>query len=273
MKKIICPTDFSPAAVNAIEYAVKLAQVLKTEIEILHVQILSTTNPMPPLMASQNILTVSGKLQKICTEINQTFHVICNYKIEVTYSKLEKIINEKSAKNNLIVMGTNGTDNLFQFLFGTNTFHVIRKSKCPVLMIPEKVKYKEFKKIVFAWDYSRDNSASFIQLKEFLGTYSPEIVFLHVSKEKIEIGDEIFKAVKDDLVSHLGEEENLTYKQIYLESPDTIARKIDDFMADSKSDLLAVTFFDRGILENIFHGNIVKGLSESADYPLLALHM
>ena len=51
--------------------------------------------------------------------------------------------------------------------------------------------------------------------------------------------------------------------------PETFAGKIDEYMNDSKADLLAITFYDRGALRNIFHGTITKELSKRAGYPLL----
>ena len=41
IKKIICPTDFSKASINAIEYAAKLAKVFNAELLLVNVQVVS----------------------------------------------------------------------------------------------------------------------------------------------------------------------------------------------------------------------------------------
>ncbi len=274
IKKIICPTDFSSTANNAVEYAAKLAQKLNAELEILHVQLLSAANPISSgLEALESTVSTSEVLKKMCIDIKQTFNICCNHNIETTSKTLEKVIRGKSAENNLIVMGTNGIDDLYQYFFGTNTHHVIEKSKCPVLVVPEGVRYSAIKNIVFAWDYSRDSKAFLFQLKDILGIYDPKIIFLHLSKQKTVIGDDVFRAAKEDIRSYLGERENITFDRIYSEDTENFADRIDEYMDDSKADVLAITFYDRGALRNIFHGTITKGLSEIARYPLLVLHV
>ena len=95
-------------------------------------------------------------------------------------------------------------------------------------------------------------------MKDLLGIYEPEINFLHISEHKSPISDDVFRALKEGIHSHLGEKENITFERIYSEYPETFAGKTDEYMNDSKADLLAITFYDRGASRNIFHGTITK---------------
>lgn len=273
INKIICPTDFSSVANNAIEYAANIARELNTEMELLHVKSTGVIDFFNSDDLEENNKIISDKLTKICSEIYQTYTVKSNFSVEVSLKRLEKVICGKSLENNLIVMGTNGTDNLHQYLFGTNTYKVVKNSKCPVLMIPESVTYKKINKIVFAWDYSNDNRISFLQLRDIIKIYNPEIIFLHVSKHKTAISDDMYLVLKDEMFSYFGRKDTITFSRIYLDDADSIAQKINGYMMDSNADLLAVTVYEGGILQRILHGNIVKYLSETAIYPLLALHV
>lgn len=49
----------------------------------------------------------------------------------------------------LIVMGTHGASGFREMFIGTNAYKVIKYATCPVLIIPTKKKYKQFKNIVF----------------------------------------------------------------------------------------------------------------------------
>lgn len=273
INKIICPIDFSADANNAIEYAANLAQRLNSEIELLHVKLIAATDSFNSDDTTENNKIISDKLAKICSEIYQSYNVKSNFSIEVSLKRLEKVISGKSLENNLIVIGTNGTDNLHQYLFGTNTYKVVKKSKCPVLIVPENVTYKTIDKIIFAWDYSHDNRISFLQLRDFIKIYNPEITFLHVSEHKTPISDDIYTALKDEMFSYFGRKETITFSRIYLEATDTLGQKIDSYVMKSNSDLLVVTVYDRGILQAIFHGKTIKFLTETANYPLLAVHV
>ena len=273
INKIICPTDFTVTADNAIEYAAKLAQRLGAKIELIHVKSISITDSFVSEIVSDNIKTISDRLQHICDEITKTYKVVSDFSVEVSLKRLEKVIVGRTMENNLIVIGTNGTDNMHQYLFGTNAYNIIKKSKCPVLMIPEKATYKTIEKIVFAWDYSRNNRISFLQLKDFLDTYNPEIVFLHVSKHKTAIAEDIYSALKDEVFSYFGRKETISFSKVNLDEEETVAQKMDSYVKEVHADMLAITIYDRGLFENIFHGDIAKYLSESVDYPLLAVHL
>lgn len=274
MKKIICPTDFSPTANNAIEYGAKLAQIMKAKMEILHVQLLSAALPIiSGLEAIQSISEITDVLQKMCDEVSHTFNIRCDYSLETTIKTLEKTISEKVEEHNLIVMGTNGKDDEYQHIFGTNSYEVVKKSKSPVLIIPEGVKYRTIKKVVFAWDYSNDNKVSLFQLKNLFKELNPEIIFLHISKEKTPISDDVFRVFKEQIYSYLGEKEDITFERIFADDPETFPRLIDNYMIESRSNLLAITYYDRGLLRNIFHGTVTKSLSEIASYPLLTMHV
>lgn len=273
LKKIVCPIDFSPAANNAVEYASNLAQELDIEIELIHVEQISPIDAFNVEKVTENIQEIKNLLQKICDEIYSNFHVVCKYSVEVTLGRLEKIIKAKTLDHNLIIMGTNGIDTIYQYIFGTNTYHVIKKSKCPVLIIPENVIFTPIKKMVFAWDYSRENRISFLQLNDFVDLFSPEIVFLHISKNKSTVADDVYDAFQTELFSYFGEKNSITFARVYMDSSETIAQKIDQFVDITQADLLVITFYERGIFENIIHDSVTKWLSEEAKYPLLALHI
>jgi hypothetical protein len=273
MKQIICPTDFSTAANNAINYGAQLAKAAAAEFEIFHVQVLSDSHPIASgIMANQTASTTSDSLQKLCEGVSDDYNIHCDYALETTNKTLEKSIGAKAKEGNLVVMGTNGADDLFQYIFGTNTFQTIRKSKCPLLIIPENTNYKPIRRIVFAWDYNPDNKAAISQLTEILEP-GAEIIFLHISKEKTAVSDELFKALQDEVCVLLGNKNNILFERIFSNDTDTFASRIDDFVTDGVADALAITFQDRGDLRNIFHGQIVKELSEIAAYPLLVLHI
>ena len=273
MKKIICPTDFTSTANNAIEYAAKLAQKIGAEIELIHVQLLYVTESVSTLRISKNVIAQTEHLQKIANEVTKTYGIKCSSKVELSDDEFEQTIVDNSDDNNLIVIGSNGADDIFEFIFGTNSYHLVKKAKCPVLIIPEGFQFKEIKKMVFAWDYSDKNKLAFLQVKDFIDFFEPEITFLHVGQNSIPNNGDVFESLKQEMLSYLGEIQNISFARVYLDDPETYSERMDSYVTNTNSDLLAVTFYDRGFIRNLFHGNIVKGLTEITSYPLLVLHM
>lgn len=275
IKKIVCPTDFSDAALNATEYAAKLAQLFGAELLFVNVQRIIPVDAAVSLREGigSDVLESSRDavvmLKEMSVEANKMFKISADYEVDVTSKSMEKILSSLGDDNTMIVMGTNGVDDLYQYFFGTNTYHVIKKSNCPVLVIPENVSFGSIKKIVFAWDYELKNKFSFSMLKDFMNSFNPKFIFLHISKHRTEVSNEVFKALRDEIETVLGEDNNAEFEQIF---SDNIPESINEYMIKSKANLLSITYYNRGLIRNIFHGKVTKELSERVEYPILVLH-
>lgn len=276
IKKIICPTDFSETATNAIHYAAKLAQVFGAELKLINVQRIHPVSAVVSMRegidpgSAENSHLAAERLKDVCTEINKMFKISTDYEVDITATSIQKVISASGVENTIIVMGTNGIDDTFQYFFGTNTNNVIKKSKCPVFIIPESASYKSIKKIVFAWDYSPDAFPSFTFLNELMATFNPEFTFLHISKHLSDISEDVFKALRSEVKPLLGQSVNVQFEQIYSED---ITSGLDQYMTHANADLLTLFFYDRGEIPNLFHGTITKRIVNSAKYPVLVLHI
>jgi nucleotide-binding universal stress UspA family protein len=269
IKKIYCPTDFSSSANNAIEYAAKLAQATSATLQLLSIQ------PLFPVIeatagAKERFLVneFEKTLEEMSLEVSKTFNIFCDFELDITSTQFEKVVAEKLGVGNLIVMGTNGVDNDYQYFFGSNTYNVIKRSNCPILVIPENITYGTIQKIVFAWDYSTKSKISLSILKDYASIFNPKITFLHVSKNKTQISKDVFTALKSEIDPEL-ERTDYEFEQIHSEN---IPESINDYMRSSRADMLAVTFYHRGIIADIFHGKVAKKLSENAEYPILVIN-
>ena len=275
VKKIVCPTDFSSAAINSTEYAAKLAQVFGAELLFVNVQQIIPVAAEVSLGQGigaeirENSRMASDALKKISEETNKMFNISVDYEVDITSKSIEKILASHEGDNTMIVMGTNGADDLYQYFFGTNTYHVIKKSKCPVLVVPENVYYGSLNKIVFAWDYDPKNKFSFSLLKDFMKAFNSQIVFIHVSEQRTEISNDVFRVLRSEVESELGANNKVEFEQIF---SDNIPESINSYMIKSKADLLAITYYNRGVMRNIFHGTVAKELSKQIEYPILVLH-
>lgn len=275
IKKIICPTDFSKSAVNAAEYAAKLAQSFAAELLFVNVQKIVPVAAAVSLgdgigaNVRENAQMAAGSLKEMSIETNKMFNISTDYEVDITTKPLEKVFSSIKPENTMIVMGTNGADSISQYFFGTNTYHVIQKSNCPLLLIPENVSFGSIKKIVFAWDYSKKSKFSFSLLNDFMETFNPYFIFLHISKKHTEISHEVFKALRSEIESVLGEKCKVEFEQLFSEN---IPESINNYMLKSQADMLSINYYNRGLIPDIFHGTVVKELSETAEYPILVLH-
>lgn len=277
IKKIICPTDFSVAATNAIEYAAELAQELNAELQLLNVQSLFPVVAIPVGMnINERVSDSSKSLAQTCYEINELFHIQSTYEIIATSEGLAKAISDEANENCLIVMGTNGVDSMYQDFFGSNTYQLIKKAKCHVLMVPEKVTYGIISKIVFAWSYETNYPVLISMLNELISIFNPKIIFtplitfLHVSEQPSSMGNEKFLLLKKEIGFEIKEKIKIEFEEII---SDDIPESINNYMEKSESDILMMAVMDRELIGNIFHRSVSKKITQIAEYPFLVMHV
>ena len=145
LRHILCPTDLKERAFIALKKAVQIAHQFNSKITML--------NAHPEFMDQQErqMLRVSfdglkEKYRRIAVESREEMKAEISKlhaeDIQIDYvlreGKPQTIIVEtaKEIGIDLIVICTDGRDNIKDFVTGTITEHVINHASCPVLVIP-----------------------------------------------------------------------------------------------------------------------------------------
>jgi nucleotide-binding universal stress UspA family protein len=168
MVKIICPTDFSDTADQAIDYAAQLARKAEGELTLLNVQSLYSMTPVEAIRGKRlTIHSAEDRLQDQCSEVTKVFKIPCYAAVETARYSFADRIAKKSAAYDLIVMGTSEANDHHHFFFGSKAYQVIKESFVPVLLIPESCNYHPVSVIVFAFDYEQERKLPIIQLTQW----------------------------------------------------------------------------------------------------------
>lgn len=144
MKKILVAVDFSDLATLVIDSAIMQAKAFGSEILVIHVE-----PPMPafigneispPILSEQTV----EEVDRINNDLNAIVRFIEEKGIKASYdytqgSIIESIVEKANNFNaDLIVMGAHNHGFLFRAFIGSISSGVLKISKCPVLIIPEK---------------------------------------------------------------------------------------------------------------------------------------
>jgi nucleotide-binding universal stress UspA family protein len=146
-KTIIVLTDFTKSALNAADYALFLAVQLKTNILLFHSYYISVSELESLQINDYHSLAQTSKsnLKKEMNRLNSSIKTSpSNFKPEIDYlseggSIMENvcsIIDEKQDIFMLVMSGFKARNN-DDFLFGTEIKEVVRKARCPVVIVPE----------------------------------------------------------------------------------------------------------------------------------------
>ena len=267
MKKILCPVDFSKASMNGMEYAGNLAAKLMAHLTLLYVR--PTIWPEAIQLdqkVSQGIDDINSRLQVLSEQCEQEFGVTCSAHIEQTTNTLEKAIAEQATQNDLIVMGTNGADNFYQFVFGSNSFHVMKQSSKPVLVVPDDCSFRPIRQIVYAFDPATNENFTVEQLKALAIPLNASIKVLHVVHGGTpEEREEKIALIKQEVLSHADKMISWSFES---KLGADVAWSLGRYAADDATELLALSFHHRSLIDNIFRENVIKQLSMTASFPL-----
>ena len=192
MKTIIVPTDFSPAAINAMHYALNMARVINAGIMLLHVYqvpVSYNNSDIPlPLMDIDELEKINEeKLQ----ELKEAAERASSMKLKIsTEVKLGDLADEleticTATQPFAIVMGTRGSGFVERLLVGSATLSVMRRLNWPVLVVPPGAIFKGIQKIGFACDFKKvveTTPAAYI--KEWVKTFDATMSVLNVDHKK-----------------------------------------------------------------------------------------
>jgi len=158
MKSILVPIDFSDATSRVLDEAKQMARAFGAEIHLVHVKEVTPTVPpstfgygvagMPELMpmstspALDQVPTLPAVNEGQKAKLNDWQKEIGQAGLKVTLHEptgvvVEEILREADAsKPDLIVMGRHGHGAMYNLLVGSVTEGVLKRTECPVLLVP-----------------------------------------------------------------------------------------------------------------------------------------
>ena len=280
MKNILLPTDFSPNADNALNFAVEIARKIKGNLILLHAYSVQLIDPNMPAeiylsayqeeekSAKENLEELSKRISESNKDINGnnifTTEAIVTQGLVV--DEVLSLIND--FKIDIVIMGTHGASGITEMILGSNAASIIEKATVPVLAIPGNAVYKDINNLVYAYDDIKSGLPSFKWLLEFARIYDSEITLLHIietGKDTMDLNQKEFEKIK----------QSVTYDKIRLElvKEENILEGINDYVNSNNVNVLAMAIRKRTLLDKIFSRSLTKKMAYHTRIPLLALHL
>lgn len=275
MKRILVPTDFSDNAYGAITYALHLFKNIECTFYLMHTY-------TPPIYHTEYLIGSPGQIglgdvmqetsltqleklkERLEKEFNNNKHTII---VHTAFNTLLGEILEtiQSEQIDLIVMGTKGATGAKEILLGTNTVHVIKKAKCPVIAVPPGFTFEAPKEILFPTDYEIEyTEEKFKELLSLAKAHKSRINVMHV-RVGYDLKPEQLKNKKqlDELVGNMG---------LFHEMPDNgIIAAVNEFQLKTKINLLAMVQNKHSFLESLFIEPVIKKIGFHLTVPFMVI--
>jgi nucleotide-binding universal stress UspA family protein len=277
MKNILLPTDFSDNSWNAIKYGIQLFENEDCVFHLFHTY-------TPVIYHAEHVLgypaqfdlgdiiknTAEKKLSKLILKISNEFEQNPKHKFE-TKARFDTLISGIIAYTNkhaieMIIMGTKGATAAEEVLFGSNTVHVFKDIKCPVLAIPSDFKYEAPHEILFPTDLEINYSNTQINcLHNIAVSHHSRVNAMHVS-EGYDLTETQLKNKK---------ELELLFKHTAFLFHDiktmAILDAINTFQIKAKINLLVMINNKHSFFENLFFKSTINQIGFHLNIPFLVI--
>lgn len=274
MKKILFPTDFSPASLNAFIYALRFASKMHAEIITLHVyelpvgaytdyyDYLTENYKISDIGQFENFKDEVPKLREIA-ERESLGHVKISHMLEKG-EVVETILGvQVTERIDYIIMGTKGASGLKEIFIGSVAEEVINRATASVLAIPDKCTYRPTKNILFLTDYENSQLDTLKKVAHIAQLFKAHVDVLQVKSHHEAQDEEILAKWKADFIS-----DDVRFNILASKS---VEETVLDFMELEHTDLVAMAVRHKGFLERLFLYSLSRNLAYHSEVPVLAI--
>ncbi len=270
MKTIIVPTDFSPAALNAANYAADMAKAIEADILLLHVfYVLVSYTEVPIIIDSDTMRTdLESKLNNLKKQLQHKYGDTLKITAEV---KMGRLIPELEAvceqvQPYAVVMGSQGSSASDYRFFGSNSVETMRQLKSPVITVPRGAQFHNVKKIGLAIDFENEiDKAQLKEVKMMVHDFNAKLHILSISKKNQYNPHSVFESgVLMEMLAPLNHEYHFITNE-------NIDEGIISFAEKNNIDLLVVIPKRHNLLDKLIHRSHTKQLVLHSHVPVMSL--
>jgi nucleotide-binding universal stress UspA family protein len=278
MKTLVVPTDFSSVSVNALNYAVDMAQAINAGIVLLHVYNIpvSFTDGLVAPISTVSLEEIKRTSEERLEEIKKNLVTVNSGQIEIfTESRLGDTIDEleqlcRSVEPLAVIMGSHGTTGLERMIMGSTTLTAIRHLKCPVIVVPPGTTYHGIKRIGLACDFENIVQSTPVEyIKNIVKEFGADLFVLNVQDKK-EDEDDLDEATMDTAyLDAMLEDVRPTYVQL---TGKDVVESINSFAENNNLDLVMVVPKKHLFIDSLFHKSQSRELITHAHIPIVSIH-
>lgn len=265
MKRILVPTDFSPNAEKALNFAVQIAKKAGAELFLVHA--------VEAYDEKDDMASAKEKLGLVSKSILDTESMEITTGI-VSDSSVNGILDAIAEyRADLVVMGTMGNTGFNERIFGSRTAVVIGKSPVPVLAIPLLSEWKAPEKILVAvnrFEGTDELLKPVIGLASVFNAGIQLTIFTDADDDYVEdykLHEKKISAFRDSLKDKYP---NLVFNAVHL-SGLHFRKSLQQWIDDNNVDWLVMLTHRRTLIGSVFNSSMTKKMSYHTNIPLLAI--
>jgi nucleotide-binding universal stress UspA family protein len=268
------PVDFSPASLNAVNYAMDFAKSVKASVTLLYVcQYPVSINEVPVSAQVYTYILEDGqtRMEQLKKDLFHKYSDQVKIYTEIKEGNVTTMIEElcNQLKPFAVVIGSHGAGTAERIFFGSNTLAAIRHLTWPLIVVPTGAKFTSISRIGLACDLKNVvESVHAEEIKKIVTTFHAKLDILHVHKgQRKNFSDEEIEG------SEWLNEMLLDIKpEFHFMNSDDIEEAINEFSEKNNLDMLIVIPKKHGLLEGLLHKSNSKQLAMYTHVPVMSIH-
>jgi nucleotide-binding universal stress UspA family protein len=272
MQPIVVAVDFSNSSIHAIEYAIPLANKLKSDIILIWVDKISTGESLYPDTSAEN----RNEAKKRFEEIIRLFGKKMGKGLKMEYKlRKGKVFHEVDALAKtlgalMVIAGSHGVSGFEEYWIGSNAFRIVTYASCPVVTVRFDFEIKKsMERIIVPIDGSAETIQKLPFVVRLAKLFKSEVHVVATHSSHLSSIQKMAEKYVQMSVSYLQVNE-LNFVEDSIVSND-VTKALLQYAVNVKADMIAI-MTDQDTPANVLLGAQAQQMINQSAIPILSIH-
>ncbi len=271
MKTIIVAIDFSKGSIHALEYAIRFANHVKSNIHLVWVDNITTDETVYSHFSNEDKLEHKKSFEKLFRKYRSKLSngnlSYCMRRGKV-HMEIAKVASQEDA--DLIIAGTHGVTGFEEYWIGSNAYRIVTSAPCPVITIRNDFDSDTLvSSIVFPIDSTVETRQKLPFTANIARIFNAAVHILGLYSTTLKSVQKRIDSYVDNAAKYF--EENQVHYKVKKFKPDNITQSIIKYAEDNNAHLIAIMTEQEGTTGHVFLGPHAQQLINHSPIPILSL--
>lgn len=272
MHPVIVAIDFSNTSVHALEYAISIANKMRSDIHMVWVDKVSSQESVYPDTTNENRNEAKKRFEELKAHYTKKLvkGISMDYKLKKgrIYREVDNLARLEDAE--LIVAGAHGISGFEEFWIGSNAYKIVSYASNPVITIRNSFAFrKNIERIIVPMDGSPESLQKIPFVVKLARLFRSEIHLVTTHNSHLKSIQRIAEKISQTAFTYLQENRVDTIQDIIVAND--LTKAVLTYAAKVDADLIAI-MTEQETPVNILLGAQAQQLINQSPIPVLSIH-
>jgi nucleotide-binding universal stress UspA family protein len=272
MHPIVVAVDFSNTSIHAVEYAISLANKMKSDIHLIWVDKISTQESVYPDTSNENRNEAKKRFDELIAQYSSKLAkgLSMEYKLKKgrIYREVDNLARSNEAE--LIVTGAHGISGYEEYWIGSNAYKIVTYTACPVITVRHDFNIKpKIERILAPMDGSNESLQKIPFIVKLATLFKSEVHLVATHSSHLKSIQRITEKITQSAASYL-QQQQVRFIEDSIVSND-LTKAVLSYAINVQADLIAI-MTEQETPVNILLGAQAQQLINQSPIPVLSIH-